>query len=284
LAKTDCAVPPDRPWSLKKLQPLRPVAVQLMRLVSSEECSLGRISSLIRADVAFSVEVLRIANSPLFGLRGKVDDVAHALPLLGLDRVKSLVVTVALRNFLSSTPADSTQRRCWRHSIACACACDELAVAAGKDKEVVYTAGLLHDIGRLGLLAGNPAEYTRMLDVEEECGYDLLQSERDLFDVDHCQAGVWLVREWALPVEFETIAGQHHAAMAIDGFDNLKIVQLGCRISDTLGFAVIPHADATLEDILEKLPTSVVGKLGPIDDLAFRIGEQTAKLERDLLL
>jgi putative nucleotidyltransferase with HDIG domain len=275
---------PERPWSLKKLQPLPPVAVQLMRLVSSDECSFGRLSTLIRTDPAFAAEVLRIANSPLFGFRGEIGNVSRALLTIGLDRLKSLVVTVALRNFLSSTLQDSALRRCWRHSLACASACEELAMAAGMQKDAVYTSGLLHDVGRLGLLASYPAEYSRILDVDSECGLDVLQSERDVFDLDHCQAGTWLVREWALPEELEAITGRHHEEPAADGFDNLKIVQLACRIADSLGFGAVESAGVPFVEIREKLPLSISTKLGPEDQFVLRIGEKTTRLERAMML
>jgi len=284
LARTDSSVLPERPWSLKKVQPLPPVAIQLMRLVSSDECSFGRLSTLIRTDPAFAAEVLRIANSPLFGFRGEIGNVARALLMIGLDRLKSLVVTVALRNFLSTTLQDSSLRRCWRHSLACAAACEELAAAAGMEKDVVYTAGLLHDVGRLGLLASYPAEYSRILDVNAECGLDVLQSERDIFDLDHCQAGAWLVKEWALPEELEAITGRHHEEPAAEGFDSLKVVQFGCRIADCLGFGIVEHKGISFAEIREKLPLSISTKLGQEDRFVQRIGEKTTRLERDMLL
>lgn len=275
---------PERPWSLKKLQPLPPVAIQLMRLVSSDECSFGRLSTLIRTDPAFAAEVLRIANSPLFGFRSEIGNVSRALLMMGLDRLKSLVVTVALRNFMSSTLQDSALRRCWRHSLACAAACEELAMAAGMEKDLVYTAGLLHDVGRLGLLASYPAEYSRILDVDSECGLDVLQSERDVFDLDHCQAGMWLVSEWALPEELEAITGKHHEEPAAEGFDSLKIVQLACRIADCVGFGVVENTGIAFAEIREKLPLSIATKLGTEDQFILRIGERTTRLERDMLL
>jgi putative nucleotidyltransferase with HDIG domain len=255
-----------------------------VRLVSTDDFSFARVSALIRADAAFSAEVLRITNSPLFGLRRRIDNILQALTMLGAERLKSLVLTVGLRNYLSKTLHYSALRRCWRHSLACACACEELAAAARMGKDSVYTAGLLHDIGRLGMLASYPGEYARMLDVDEECGFDVLESERDLFDLDHCEAGNWLVREWGLPVEFEQITSKHHAEPVEGRSDPLTLVQLACRISGAMGFGVVSHGSPTMDEIWEKLPRGMSEKLGPQEEFVVRIGEKTTGLERDLLI
>jgi putative nucleotidyltransferase with HDIG domain len=272
----------EKSRSLKRIRPLPTVAVQLVRLVSGDQFSYRIASKLIRADVAFSAELLRIANSPLFACEQKVDTLDHALIMLGMDRLKSLVMTVALRNFLSSAGLAPTFRRCWRHSIACACACEELAAVAGCNTSTAYTSGLLHDVGRLGLLASYPAEYTGMLDAVDEHGYDVLESERELFDLDHCQAGCLLVRDWALPEEFEAITGSHHLEPAEGPPDDLMIVQLGCRMADALGFSVLTRSAVSFADVVQKLPGPAAEQLGSEDEVAVKISRMTATLECDM--
>ena len=92
-----------QPWALKNLPPFRPVAVKLLRLTSREDIPLSSIQTVLRTDVAFSAEVLRLANSALIGSRSQVSSVAHAVGLLGLERLKALSMTIAMRDFLSST-------------------------------------------------------------------------------------------------------------------------------------------------------------------------------------
>ena len=271
----------DKSRSLKKLRPLPTVAVQLVRLVSGDQFSYRTAAKLIRADVAFSAELLRIANSPLFACEQKVDTLDHALIMLGMDRLKSLVMTVALRNFLSSARLAPTFRRCWHHSIACACACEELAGVAGNNKSAAYTAGLLHDVGRLGLLASYPVEYGTLLEIADECGDDVMDCERQLFDIDHCQAGMLLVREWTLPAEFESVTGRHHLEPAQGAPDELAIVQLGCRMADALGYGVLTRTALTFADVVQKLPAALAERLGPEEQVAAKISRMTAALEND---
>src|SRR5205823_15038432 len=80
-------------------------------------------------------------------------------------------------------------RRCWSHSLACGMFSQELATACFMKADEAYTAGLLHAIGRLGLLAAYPVEYANVLNVAVEYSFDVLHCERELFDIDHCEAG-----------------------------------------------------------------------------------------------
>ncbi len=272
----------EKPWAFKKLQPLPPVAAQLMRMVSGEQTSFQRMSALVRTDSAFSAEVLRVANSPLLGCRRRIDSVRHALTMLGLEKLKSLVMAVALRDFLSSALQVPALRRCWRHSLACGCICEELAGAARLNRDSAYTAGLLHDVGRLALLASYPAEYARMLDVSDEYAYDVLSCEEDLFDIDHCRAGEWLVRDWQLPDEFAEVAGAHHRAPASGRIDLAALVHFSCGLADACGFPVLTSAVEALHTVLETLPGELAKKIGDADEFTARISDKVNAAENAL--
>src|SRR5262249_30351332 len=88
-----------QPWALKNLPPFRPVAAKLLRLTAQEDVPLNKVQQVLRTDVAFSAEVLRLANSALIGSRTGVSSVQHAVGLLGLQRLKALSMTIAMRDF-----------------------------------------------------------------------------------------------------------------------------------------------------------------------------------------
>lgn len=272
----------EKPWVFRALQPLPPIAAQLMHIVSSDEASFHRLSTLVRTDSAFSAEVLRIANSPLLGCRSRIDSIRHALTMLGLEKLKSLVMAVALRDFLSSALQVPALRRCWRHSLACGCICEELSGAVKLNKDSAYTAGLLHDVGRMALLASYPAEYARMLDVSDEYGYDLLGCEQDLFDIDHCQAGEWLVRDWHFPEEFLEITGRHHEEWAGGPLNSLALVHFACRLADATGFPVMTSSAETLTQAREALPPALAAKLGSGEEFAALIADKVKTQESAL--
>jgi len=273
----------DKPSVVGKLNPVPDVAVRLMSLVSSDDVVFRRVAELIRCDPAFSAEVLKLANSPLLGCRQNVYSILHGVALLGLDRLKSLVMMVALRNFLSSTLQVPVLLRCWRHSLACALLSEELGAASWLNKDQCYSAGLLHDIGRLSLLATFPGEYAGILERVDETDEDLLERECELFGADHCDVGMWIVQDWGLPPEFEEITGRHHAPRGAHRFDLVEAARLACRLADTLGFQVAGTTPlAPLDEVLVGLPQEAREKLGPEDTMFNRLVERINALECSL--
>jgi putative nucleotidyltransferase with HDIG domain len=273
----------EKPRVVARLHPVPGVAVRLMSLVSSDDVVFRRVAELIRCDPAFSAEVLKLANSPLLGCRQNVYSILHGVALLGLERLKSLVMMVALRNFLSSALQVPVLLRCWRHSLACALLSEDLGAASWMNKDQCYTAGLLHDIGRLSLLATFPEEYAGILERVDETDGNLLEWERESFDADHCEVGMWVVREWGLPPEFQEIAGRHHANRSARRFDIVEAVRLACRLADTLGFQVAGTAPlAPLDNVLIGLPEEARKKLGAEDHMFNRLVERINALECSL--
>lgn len=221
---------------LKWLEPFRPVVVELVRVVSEDEVKFHEIAQLIRSDAAVSAEVLRIANSPLLGSWGRVNSVLHAVVMLGLERLKGLVLTLALRNSLSRALEVPALLRCWRHNLACGVLSEHLAGMYFLPKDPCFTAGLLHDVGRLALLGSFPSEYVEALKLADHYNLDMLECERGVFGLDHCEAGEWLVEKWGFPEEFRQITGRHHEEPSAGRLDKLALVGISCRMADALGF------------------------------------------------
>jgi putative nucleotidyltransferase with HDIG domain len=254
----------ELPWALRQLPSFPAVASKLLQLLAKEDVPMRRIVEVMRTDPAFSSGILRVANSALFGFASKVETVKHAVVVVGLDRVRTLTLTVAMGSYLKAALRIAVLRGCWRHSLACALLSEELAEACSMHLDRAYTAGLLHDVGRLGLLVVHPAEYSKLLTVTEQNAGDVLEMERKLFDMDHCQAGRRLMREWKFPEEFHEIAARHHAEPARGEFNLLALVRLACRLADTLGFrAVKPARPWTFQDIQAALPELCLERFNP---------------------
>ena len=249
----------DRPWALSTPPPFPAIAMKVLELLGKEDVDVRQVVRWLQADPIFSSEMLRVANSALYGTSRQIRSVHHATLTLGLDFVKALAVTVGLRAYVKSAMKEPILRRCWAHSLACGILSQELATACLLKADEAYTAGLLHDIGRLGLLAAYPVEYANVLNVAVEYSFDLLHCERELFDIDHCQAGAWLAEQWKLPAELATIAAHHHdeptLTYANQPPDLLLMVRLACRLADLLDFSVVKARQSmTVEQILEYLP------------------------------
>ena len=228
-----------RPWALENLPPFPGVALQLLQLLSEEDVNIRRVSMLIAADPVIAADVLQIANSALFGLRSPVKTIAHAVIVLGVDNVKSVTLTRAFGIYLMPAMKEDAMRRCWRNSLAGALLAGKLAYQCEIDGGLAYTAGLLRDIGRLALLVKFPGPYANLLAVSQDNGFDILEAERDLFDIDHCQAGEWLTENMGLPVELCQVAALHHQGLEGDKLGLVQLVQVADMMAEGLGFGVL---------------------------------------------
>jgi putative nucleotidyltransferase with HDIG domain len=240
---------------LADIPPFPIVAIKALQVISSETGQLQELSDLITSDAGISAEILRMANSARFSTRVEVKSVFRAIHMLGLERIKGLVVTAAMKSYLRGSLEVPSLRACWRHSLACAVIAEMLARVGLLESDVAYTAGLLHDIGRLALVAGYPTMYANFLARAEAQPCDALQCERDLFGIDHCQQGRLLVSAWKLPAMFADIAARHHDAADAGDPAMLTIVRHSCAMADVLGFGVVcPLHAKTYQEILDEIP------------------------------
>ena len=236
----------DRPWYLEHLTPFPGAAIHILRTVSLPDVSVHEVAGAIRTDTVFAGRLLKAANSPLFGIPYEIESIERAAAQVGLDYLAKLAVTVGIKAYLSPTLEIPASRRCWRHSLACALLAEELAPYYSMPRKASYTAGLLHDIGRLALVAAFPKGYSRMLELCEQEHLDILACERELLGSDHCAAGLWVAVEWKLPSETFRAIWDHHDTPDEGERSLTAVVHAACQLADALGFGVIDtHHETT---------------------------------------
>jgi HD-like signal output (HDOD) protein len=140
--------------------------------------------------------------------------------------------------------------------VATAVLVEELGSSISFDSEATYTAGLLHDIGRLGMLAAYGDRYAKLLEEAPAERVQFLAAERELFGIDHSQAGDWLAQEWQLPPRItEVIHNAHAVRLDVDPVSLTWLVAAACHFSEALGFgAVQSQSRLTDSQALESLP------------------------------
>jgi HD-like signal output (HDOD) protein len=194
--------------------------------------------------------------------------------VLGLARVKSITVTRALGDFVAPALSVRSLRVCWQNSLAGALLAEKLARACKMDADVAYVAGLLRDIGRLALLVKYPDSYANLLAVSDEHAFDLMNTERELFDVDHCQAGGWLMERMPFPPELTEVVVHHHDPPTDHSFRLVHLIRIADRMADALGFAVAAQVNQPqFAEVLEELPEAAL--------LRFHCDEAELKAEID---
>jgi HD-like signal output (HDOD) protein len=244
------------PWAHLRIPPFPQIAIRILQLTNNEDVSMSRVSALISSEPAFSSEVLTIANSALYGVRSPVTSVLQAVAVLGTKRLRGLCLTVGVRAYLGDSLNNDSLRAMWRHSLACGLIAQQLARAGSTPKDDPYTAGVLHDIGRLALAVISAKEYASLLATHIGSAGSILQAERDLFGFDHCETGRHLIRDWKLPSHFVSIVSDHHSVRQRgDPWHMPDLINVSCRMADSIGFAVFQGCELTpFSDLLKELP------------------------------
>lgn len=245
-----------QPWAHLRLPPFPQVAVKVLELASNENVQLHQLSDLISSDPAFASEVLTIANSLLYAPRYPASSILQAIAVLGATHLQGVCLAVGVRTYLGRSMNNPSMRALWRHNLAAALIAEQLAAGGWMNKDIAFTAGVMHDVGRLALAALRPREFTTLLQTHIGSAVSILDAERELFGIDHCQAGRRLVSDWKLPIDFDDVVFLHHSPRAKDApWDMNAVINVSCRMADASGFTAFPGCQAEpFEELLEELP------------------------------
>ncbi len=199
--------------SLKNLPPFPPVAQRALLLLNEPELNMQELVDVVKFDPAVTANILRISNSAYFGLNQEIHSLHQALLLLGTQELlKIMVISGATRLFTSGAPGDDGERRSlWRHAVSCALMGDLLArELSPADQATGFTAGLLHDLGKVVLSLCAPQESLKIKGVAAEQGISLLEAEKIVLGIDHGELGGEMARMWRFPDRLRLAITYHH--------------------------------------------------------------------------
>jgi HD-like signal output (HDOD) protein len=241
-----------------------------------------QMSDLVSSDPAFCTEVLTVANSAAVPHRFPVTSIEQAVALLGTSNLKGLCLTVAARSYLGKSMAVGPLRAVWVHSLASALIAQRLVLVGLIDDDTAYTAGLLHEIGRLALAVLSPGDYAKLLGSHNGPPDSILQSEREMFGCDHLQMGRHLIAQWKLPAEFDAVVS-HQKLVGIShaGLNLGDLIHMSCRMANTAGFPPFPGCEKTpYQDLLDELPALERHRLcADVSQLASEIGRELKTID-----
>jgi HD-like signal output (HDOD) protein len=242
---------------LSRLPVLRPSTLKLLAVSLESDSALFEFETAFKSDPVLAADLLIVANSPLFGMRGTVQGIRHAIAMLGLERVRSLALTIAMRTYMRSGRWNQLIRGPWRHSIATAVIAETLEAAEQTHVPLLYTAGLMHDVGRLALLQISPDKYSQVLSGQFSSIQEYLHMETFLFDCAHDDAGAFLAMAWGLPISLCDCIRFHHWDVAAHAGRLFELVAIACRLADILGYPEVQRTN------IEEGPDAVTSLLPP---------------------
>ena len=199
--------------SLKNLPPFPMVAQRALVLLNRPEVSIQELVEVVKFDPAITANILRISNSAYFGLRREIHSLHQALLLLGTQELlKIIIASGATRLFSAPTPGYFTERRgLWRHSVSCALMVDLLSRELSMpDHATGFTAGLMHDIGKVVLSLFVEQKFHEIMEVVEQQGVSFQTAEKIILGVDHAEMGGEMARMWDFPDRLRLAITYHH--------------------------------------------------------------------------
>jgi HD-like signal output (HDOD) protein/CheY-like chemotaxis protein len=199
---------------LPSLPSLPSLYFEILRELESPSGSLDRMGEIIGRDAAMTAKILHLVNSAFFGLQRELSDPTEAVMQLGLETIRSLVLGIHVFSEMKTTgKAAMLSQELWNHCLATAIRAKSIAKTERLDRELVetsFTAGLLHDVGRLVLLANLPGECLEAWRRAEEEHLPLVETERSVFGADHGAVGGYLLGLWGLPARLVEACVYHH--------------------------------------------------------------------------
>lgn len=224
------------------LPSLPAAAVKVMREAESSTSSAATIAQILAQDQALSARVLRLANSAYYGLSRKVNNLQESVVVLGMRCVRNLCMVAATYPWMSRKLDGYClgPKELWTHSFGTALGAQIFAGLTKKcSEDQAFTAGLLHDIGKVALSVWLENRSTSVVDFAEQNNVPFDEAERAILGYDHCQVGEHLAMNWNLPEEIVQAVRWHHDPNGIPETPPIvDCVHMGLYMTTSMGYGL----------------------------------------------
>jgi HD-like signal output (HDOD) protein len=187
---------------------------ELIEELQSPGACIKKAGEVISRDIGMTAKILKLVNSAFFGVRRTISNPVEAVSLLGLETLMSLALTIQIFSQLDQTEMyNFSPAALWSHSLRVGAFAKRIAQTEEIEPGVVtdsFTAGLLHDAGRLVLAANLPEQYGKMLDLAQAEKLAHIETERRIFGATHAEIGAYLLGLWGLPNSIVEAVAFHH--------------------------------------------------------------------------
>ena len=196
------------------MRPIPQIALKIIRMIQDDKYSMAEIGEEVRQDQVISAKTINLCNSAQFALKSRVDSIDHALVLLGEKRLLMYVVSASLETIFSESSQGYSLCKggIFQHALGTAMLSGELADFTGRSApDIAYTAGLLHDIGKIPLDQYMTPAAPYFYRAAHEEGTELCKVEKERFNITHPEAGALLGERWALADNLIDTIRHHHS-------------------------------------------------------------------------
>ncbi len=203
------------------------VMVKALSVIKDEGSGLNDLADVMCYDQALTTQVLKLVNSAYYGFAQQITSISKALPLLGMEQAKNIIITFAMKPMLTSRGG----KVLWEHSIRTAVGCEWLAKQFKlMDPAEAFVIGFLHDIGKIVLNTKNPIVYRKVVELVNK-GANILDVENMFFGTNHSDVGFLLAKKWQLPIVVINGIKYHHNPQASSMSNFAYIVYIADKLT-----------------------------------------------------
>jgi len=233
---------------VKDLPPLPGVVMKAIEMVLSPDASIRNLHVVISQDQALSAKILKIVNSAMYSLRSEVSTVSHAISILGINTVKSVLMAASVDNMFQASK-DLGKKLMSDHSWGTALAARAVAKRAQyENPEEALVCGLMHDIGKPILMQNFGQRYYEIISEVYRGNSTFHQLEIQHFGFSHAEVGMLLARKWNFPPQLAEAVGFHHAPLDAPNHQKLAcVVNLANLLMIRLGIGFEKNPTLILE-------------------------------------
>jgi HD-like signal output (HDOD) protein len=213
---------------LRSVPSLPHIYKKLTDELNTDNCSLQKVGKIISDDIAMTASILKIVNSAYFGLPREVSSPEEAAAYIGMDILKTLVLTTGIfKSYEGRMEGRLKLAELWQHSSRVAAVSKRCAQRLQLDRKLVelsYMAGMLHDVGVLLLAANEPDKYETALEIADHEHVPSWEAERRVFGTTHMEVGAYLLGIWNLPQRIVEATAFHHLPSEFGTPDSVTVL------------------------------------------------------------
>ena len=197
---------------MKSFPSMSGIAAKVLKLLDDPDSSAGQVEQLLKQDPSLTANLLKLTNSAYFGIPSKVGSVRHAIAMLGWKRLSKLVMAACVSAITDrQIPGyDLPPGVLWQHSVAVSVTAEglmrELKVA---ESDEIFTAALLHDLGKL-ILGGFVEKELKEIEKVAARGIPFQMAEQEVLGTDHAEIGALMLESWSFPPKLVSAVRWHH--------------------------------------------------------------------------
>lgn len=235
------------------IQTLPHVVTQLSKLMADSNTTMKQFEDVIKMDPILVVRLLKLVNSPFYGLVQKVDSISRAIAYIGMKNLHTIAVTEALKTIFKDKQ-DATvfsRQKLWLHCAAVSI-CSKMVAERifGINGDDAYLTGILHDFG---LIVEEQVHTSTFFDVckNSTSTVTMLEQERSSFATDHCEIGYLLTLDWCMPAPIQEAIRDHHTSLDdVDPQSLTGILQIAEYLTGQQSYSTLPGIDMVISPVI----------------------------------